>query len=58
MLYQRVNQLLSNEVNQKDILFLIFEDERLSEMQSDDLNSILEVHYEMSGSDTKPILFF
>lgn len=58
MLYQRLNQLLSNGVDQKDILFLNFEDERLSEMQSDDLNSILEVHYEMSGSDTKPILFF
>ena len=58
MLYQRVNQLLSNGVDQKGILFLNFEDERLSEMQSDDLNSILEVHYEMSGSDTKPILFF
>ena len=58
MLYQRVNQLLSNGVDQKDILFLNFEDERLSEMQADDLNSILEVHYEMSGSDMKPILFF
>lgn len=58
MLYQRVNQLLSNGVDQKDILFLNFEDERLSEMQSDDLNSILEVHYEMSGSDIKPVLFF
>ena len=58
MLYQRVNQLLSSGFDQKNILFLNFEDERLSEMQSDDLNSILEVHYEMSGSDTKPILFF
>lgn len=58
MLYQRLNQLLRNGIDRKDILFLNFEDERLSEMQSDDLNSILEVHYEMSGSDTKPILFF
>lgn len=58
MLYQRLNQLLRNGIDGKDILFLNFEDERLSEMQSDDLNSILEVHYEMSGSDTKPILFF
>lgn len=58
MLYQRVNQLLRKGIDRKDILFLNFEDERLSEMQSDDLNSILEVHYEMSGSDTKPILFF
>ena len=58
MLYQRLNQLLRNGIDGKDILFLNFEDERLSEMQSDDLNSILEVNYEMSGSDTKPILFF
>lgn len=58
MLYQRLNQLLRNGIERKDILFLNFEDERLLEMQSDDLNSILEVHYEMSGSDTKPILFF
>lgn len=58
MLYQRVNQLLSSGFDRKNILFLNFEDERLLEMQSDDLNSILEVHYEMSGSDTKPILFF
>lgn len=58
ILYQRLNQLLRDGVDRKNILFVNFEDERLSEMQSDDLNSILEVHYEMSGSDTKPILFF
>ncbi len=58
MLYQRLNQLLRKGIDRKDILFLNFEDERLSEMQSDDLNSILEVHYEMSGSDIKPVLFF
>lgn len=58
MLYQRLNQLLRKGIDRKDILFVNFEDERLSEMQSDDLNSILEVHYEMSGSDIKPVLFF
>lgn len=58
MLYQRLNQLLRDGVDRKNILFVNFEDERLSEMQSDDLNSILEVHYEMSGSDIKPVLFF
>lgn len=57
MLYQRLNQLLRKGIDRKDILFLNFEDERLSEMQAEDLNSILEVHYEMSGSDTKPVLF-
>lgn len=58
ILYQRLNQLLRNGVDRKNILFVNFEDERLSEMQAEDLNSILEVHYEMAGSDTKPILFF
>ncbi len=58
ILYQRLNQLLRDGVDRMNILFVNFEDERLSEMQAEDLNSILEVHYEMSGSDTKPILFF
>ena len=58
MLYQRLNQLLRDGVDRKNILFVNFEDERLSEMQAEDLNSILEVHYEMSGSDIKPVLFF
>ena len=58
MLYQRVLQLLAAGISIKDILFVNFEDERLSEINSDDLNTILEVHYEMNGTDTKPILFF
>ncbi|MBQ0156121.1 MAG: ATP-binding protein [Bacteroidales bacterium] len=58
ILYQRLNQLLRDGVDRKDILFVNFEDERLSEMQAEDLNSILEVHYEMTLSDKKPILFF
>ena len=58
MLYQRVRQLLAAGIKMTDILFVNFEDERLSELTANDLNTILEAHYEMSGSDTKPVLFF
>ena len=58
MLYQRVLQLIEKGFQMKDILFVNFEDERLSEITHNDLNLILEAHYEMSGSETKPILFF
>lgn len=58
MLYQRVIQLIEKGFQMKDILFVNFEDERLSEITHNDLNLILEAHYEMSGSETKPILFF
>ena len=58
MLYQRVLQFIENGFQMKDILFVNFEDERLSEITHNDLNLILEAHYEMSGSETKPILFF
>ena len=58
MLYQRVLQLIEKGYQMKDILFVNFEDERLSEITHNDLNLILEAHYEMNGSETKPILFF
>ena len=58
MLYQRVFQLLEKGVQIDNILFVNFEDERLSEITSNDLNLILEAHYEMNGGETKPILFF
>lgn len=58
MLYQRVFQLIEKGFQMKDILFVNFEDERLSEITHNDLNLILEAHYEMNGSETKPILFF
>ncbi|MBR6066287.1 MAG: ATP-binding protein [Bacteroidales bacterium] len=58
MLYQRVLQLLGQGVKINNILFVNFEDERLSEITHNDLNLILEAHYEMNGSETKPIIFF
>ena len=55
LLYQRMRELFAEGVNQNEMLYINFEDERLSGMQSGDLNLLLETHLEMYG--TKPILF-
>lgn len=55
LLYQRINQMLSNGFGWKDLMYISFEDERLGGMTSDDLNLLLEVHLEKYG--TKPMLF-
>lgn len=58
IMYQRIKQLQKKGLGWNKILFLNFEDERLSEMQTEDFNSILECHYESFGTENKPILFF
>ncbi|MBR5374656.1 MAG: ATP-binding protein [Paludibacteraceae bacterium] len=58
LLYQRMKELIAKGTSIKDILFVNFEDERLVELTTEDLDLLLEVHYEMSGHDKKPILFF
>lgn len=55
LLYQRMQQLLSQGVGWDEMLYINFEDERLVGMCVDDLNLLLEVHLEMYGK--KPILF-
>lgn len=55
LLYQRMQQLLSQGVSWDEMLYINFEDERLVGMNLDDLNLLLEVHLEMYGK--KPILF-
>jgi len=55
LLYQRIQELLSNGVKPREILYVNFEDERLSGMGLDDLNLLLETHLEMYG--VRPILF-
>jgi hypothetical protein len=56
LLYQRMQELLSRGVKPHEMLYVNFEDERLSGMESGDLNLLLETHLEMYG--VKPILFF
>lgn len=55
LLYQRMQQLLSQGVTWEEMLYINFEDERLVEMEAKDLNLLLEVHLELYGK--KPILF-
>ena len=55
LLYQRIQQLLSQGVKWDEMLYINFEDERLIGMTAADLNLILEVHWEMYGK--KPALF-
>jgi predicted AAA+ superfamily ATPase len=55
LLYQRIQQLLRSGMGWDEMLYINFEDERLIEMQLEDLNLLLEVHMEMYGK--KPILF-
>jgi predicted AAA+ superfamily ATPase len=55
LLYQRMQQLLAKGIHWDEILYINFEDERLTGMVAEDLNLLLEVHLEMYGK--KPILF-
>ena len=55
LLYQRIQALLTQGIQWDEILYINFEDERLTGMMAEDLNFLLEVHLEMYGK--KPILF-
>lgn len=55
LIYQRIQQLLSNGLDWSDMLYINFEDERLSDFGTEDFNLLLECHLEMYGK--KPILF-
>ncbi|MCD7930134.1 MAG: ATP-binding protein [Tannerellaceae bacterium] len=55
LLYQRMQQLLTQGIGWDEILYINFEDERLVGMSIEDLNLLLEIHLEMYGK--KPILF-
>ena len=55
ILYQRMQELLSQGIGWDQMLYVNFEDERLQDMTALELNQILEVHLEAYGK--KPILF-
>ena len=57
MLYQQIQNLLSSGKRLNDILYVNFEDERLLEVTSEDLNTILEIGLEMAGEGKKPFIF-
>lgn len=55
MLYQRIQQLLTEGRKWDEMLYLNFEDERLDNFGTEDFNRLLECHQEMYGK--RPILF-
>lgn len=57
MLYQQIRTLLDKGIPLSQIVYVNFEDERLLEMTSNDLNTILEIGLELSGIQNKPYLF-
>ena len=57
MMYQQIWQLESKGVSLSQIVYVNFEDERLLEMTAEDLNTILEIGLEISGTDKRPYLF-
>ncbi len=58
MMYQQIKNLLEKKVPLSQIVYVNFEDERLLEITSEDLNTILEIGLELAGTGIKPYLFF
>lgn len=57
MMYQQIHNLMNDEIPSSQIVYVNFEDERLLEIGVEDLNTILEIGIEFSGSNGKPYLF-
>lgn len=57
MMYQQIHNLMNDGIPSSQIVYVNFEDERLLEVGVDDLNTILEIGIEFSGSKGKPYLF-
>lgn len=55
MLYQRVHELLSQGHGWDEILFVDFDDERLAELRTEDLDTFIEAHLEAYGK--RPYVF-
>lgn len=57
MMYQQIKNLQANGIPLSQIVYVNFEDERLLETTSDDLNTTLEIGLEISLPEiTLPIL--
>lgn len=57
MMYQQIHNLMNDGISSSQIVYVNFEDECLLEISVDDLNTILELGIEFSGSKGKPYLF-
>jgi len=57
MMYQQIQTLLDKKIPLSRIVYVNFEDERLLEMTSEDLNTVLEIGLELAGTGIKPYFF-
>ena len=57
-LFQIIDALKSNGASDNQILYINFEDERLSELKKEDLQGIIDVFYALSPENKKKIVFF
>ena len=55
LLYQRIQELLSEGHSAEEILYVNFDDERLIDMQAVELDNLLQAHYQLS--EVQPIIF-
>lgn len=55
MLYQHIQQLLRQRHDKQEILFINFEDERITDIRKEELHLIVECYKEMFACD--PIIF-
>ena len=56
--YQLINNLIDNEINPEQILYLNFEDDRVLPISTDELNGIIEAYYELYPEQIKNMLYF
>ena len=57
LVYQLIHEYLKTGLSQRRIFYVNFEDERLLECDTSDLNIILEIAIELAGKEGKPYLF-
>lgn len=57
MMYQQIHKLMNDGIPLSQIIYVNFGDERLLEIDVDDLNTLVEIGIEFSGSNGKPYLF-
>lgn len=57
LMYQQIKQLEDKGIPLSQIVYVNFEDERLLEVTTEDLNTILEIGMEIAGTDNRPYLF-
>ncbi len=50
MMYQQIKKLMDNGIPAEQVIYVNFEDERLLEMKTDDLNVLLEIGLETAGA--------